>query len=144
VNASIASGNANARSCHDGLVPSESIDDVVGAIQHALATDGYNDRRADCEAGVRALARAGRAVLVGMGADEVALPVSRIQNFELTVTGTFRYANTWPVALELVRSGQIDVDTLVTHRVGLADVESALTAAARDATAVKVVVRPQE
>ena len=96
------------------------------------------------QAGIRALAPAGRAVLVGMGADEVALPVSRIQNYELTVTGTFRYANTWPAALELVRSGQVDVDSLVTKRVGLADVASALTAAADDPMSVKVVVRPQE
>lgn len=121
--------------------------DFAAAFDDGSAPDVFIDASgvpAVVEAGVRALARTGRAVLVGMGADEVALPVSRIQNFELTVTGTFRYANTWPIALELVRSGQVDVDTLVTHRVGLADVESALTAASRDATAVKVVVRPQE
>lgn len=124
-----------------------STQDLATAFDDTSAPDVFIDASgvpAVVKAGVRALARAGRAVLVGMGADEVALPVSRIQNFELTVTGTFRYANTWPTALELVRSGQIDVDVLVTHRVGLADVESALTAASRDATAVKVVVRPQE
>jgi L-iditol 2-dehydrogenase len=124
-----------------------STEDLAAAFDDVTAPDVYIDASgvpAVVKAGVRALRRAGRAVLVGMGADEVALPVSRIQNFELTVTGTFRYANTWPIALELVHRGQIDVDTLVTHRVGLADVDSALTAAARDATAVKVVVRPQE
>jgi len=94
--------------------------------------------------GLRALAPAGRAVLVGMGADEVALPVSRIQSHELTVTGTFRYANTWPTALDLVRSGRVDVEALVTHHVGLDGVEQALTMGARDPAAVKVIVRPQE
>jgi L-iditol 2-dehydrogenase len=124
-----------------------STEDLAAAFDDATAPDVFIDASgvpAVVKSGVRALRPAGRAVLVGMGADEVALPIARIQNYELTVTGTFRYANTWPIALDLVRSGQIDVDTLVTHRVGLADVESALTAAARDATAVKVVVRPQE
>jgi L-iditol 2-dehydrogenase len=46
-----------------------------------------------------ALAPAGRAVLVGMGAtSEQTLPVARIQARELVVTGTFRYANTYPKA----------------------------------------------
>ncbi len=124
-----------------------SAEDLADAFDDVSAPDVFIDASgvpAVVSAGVRALRPAGRAVLVGMGADEVALPVSRIQNFELTVTGTFRYANTWPIALDLVRSGRIEVDTLVTHRVGLADVESALTAAARDVTSVKVVVRPQE
>lgn len=121
--------------------------DLTSAFDGSSAPDVFIDASgvpSVVKAGIRALARAGRAVLVGMGADEVALPVPRIQNFELTVTGTFRYANTWPTALELVRSGKVDADVLVTHRVGLADVESALTAAARDSSAVKVVVRPQE
>lgn len=93
-------------------------------------------------AGLLALAPAGRAVLVGMGADEVALPVSRIQERELTVTGTFRYANTWPTAIALVASGQVDLAPLVTGHFGLADAEAALTAARTDPTALKSVVQP--
>ncbi len=92
--------------------------------------------------GLRALAPAGRAVLVGMGADEVALPVSRIQERELTVTGTFRYANTWPTAIALVASGQVDLAPLVTGHFALANAEAALTAARTDPTALKSVVQP--
>ncbi|MCS0634935.1 NAD(P)-dependent alcohol dehydrogenase [Streptomyces sp. LP05-1] len=92
---------------------------------------------------VRAVVRAGRVVLVGMGGDEVTLPLSRIQNHELEVTGTFRYAHTWPAAIALAASGRVRLDPLVTHRYGLADTELALTAGLRDATAVKSVVLPQ-
>lgn len=56
--------------------------------------------------------------------------------------GTFRYANTWPTAIALVRSGRVDLDRLVTGRYGLADAADALTASRRDPTAVKAVVRP--
>nr|WP_245570947.1 NAD(P)-dependent alcohol dehydrogenase [Glaciibacter superstes] len=91
-------------------------------------------------AGVMAVAPAGRIVLVGMGADDVELPVSRIQNRELELTGVFRYANTWPLAIELVSSGRVDLDALVTGRFGLDDVESALNAAGDPATLKAIVV----
>jgi L-iditol 2-dehydrogenase len=86
--------------------------------------------------------RAGRVVLVGMGADEVPLPVSRIQEYELTVTGTFRYAHTWPAAISLASTGRVQLDRLVTGHFGLDQVREALTANRNDAKAVKPIVRP--
>ncbi|RWZ58530.1 NAD(P)-dependent alcohol dehydrogenase [Labedella populi] len=93
-------------------------------------------------AGIMAVAPAGRVVLVGMGADEVALPVSRIQGRELVVTGVFRYANTWPLAIKLASTGRVDLDSLVTGRFGLADVEAALDAATAPET-LKAIVDPR-
>ncbi len=94
--------------------------------------------------GLRALARAGRAVLVGMGPDEVSMEVPLIQTRELSVTGTFRYMNTWPLALALIGSGAVDVDTLITHHFGLDQTEDALTLARREPESLKGIVRPQE
>jgi L-iditol 2-dehydrogenase len=94
-------------------------------------------------AAIRCVGRAGRVVLVGMGGDEIALPLARVQNYELTVTGTFRYANTWPTARAMVADGTVDLDALVTHRFGLADVVQALDIARTDPTAVKAMVMPQ-
>jgi L-iditol 2-dehydrogenase len=94
-------------------------------------------------AGLRALDLAGRAVLVGMGGDELPLPLSVVQERELEVTGTFRYANTWPTAIELVASGRVDLDRLVTGTYRLDEAEEALTAARQDPLSVKAVVRPQ-
>jgi len=93
--------------------------------------------------GIRALAPNGTAVLVGMGGDEFPLPLSVVQERELTVTGTFRYANTWPTAISLVASGQVDLDALVTRRFALAETAQALTAARDDPEAIKAVILPQ-
>ena len=93
------------------------------------------------KAGILALKPGGRAVLVGMGKDEIALPVSRIQAREIELTGVFRYANTWPLAIELASSGRVDLDSLVTSRFPLEQVEDALHAAV-DPQALKVVVKP--
>jgi L-iditol 2-dehydrogenase len=92
---------------------------------------------------LRSLAPAGRAVLVGMGGDELPLPLGIVQARELTVTGTFRYANTWPVAIALAGSGRVDLDALVTGHFPLSRSEEALLAADRDPRAVKSVINPQ-
>jgi L-iditol 2-dehydrogenase len=92
-------------------------------------------------AGILAVKPAGRIVLVGMGKPDLELPVARIQNRELVLTGVFRYANTWPLAIELASSGRVDLDALVSARFGLDRVEEAL-ATATDAATLKNIVTP--
>lgn len=91
---------------------------------------------------IATMARAGRVVLIGMGGDELTLPLPYVQDRELVLTGAFRYANTWPTAIALVAAGRVDLDLLVTGHYGLDDVGAALTASRRDPTAVKAMVRP--
>ncbi|MFW0796898.1 NAD(P)-dependent alcohol dehydrogenase [Gordonia sp. CPCC 205515] len=93
------------------------------------------------DAGIRSLRPAGRAVLVGMGADEMTFPVSLIQNRELILTGVFRYANTWPAAAALVESGRVDLTAMITGRYGLDEVAEALDADRRPGS-IKAVIHP--
>jgi L-iditol 2-dehydrogenase len=92
-------------------------------------------------AGLRLLRPAGRAVLVGMGPDELTLPFGLLQQRELTVTGTFRYANTWPTAIALAASGAVDVDALVTDHYPLAEAAQALASTTAEGT-IKSVIEP--
>jgi L-iditol 2-dehydrogenase len=92
-------------------------------------------------AGIRAVRPAGHVVLVGMGADDISLPVGLIQGRELKITGTFRYANTYPIAIELAASGAVRLDPMVTAHFTLVQAESALQEAGNPA-AIKVIVRP--
>jgi len=91
--------------------------------------------------GVRAVRPGGSVVLVGMGPDELQLPFGVVQQRELRITGTFRYANTWPAAIALAASGRVELDKLVTGEYALADVARAL-AAGRDPQHVKAIIRP--
>ncbi|MGX1695298.1 NAD(P)-dependent alcohol dehydrogenase [Microbacterium keratanolyticum] len=77
-------------------------------------------------AGIDAVRPGGRVVLVGSAGD-ILLSVPSIAVREVTVTGIFRYTNTWPIALALLRSGAVDLDALVTHRFGLEQVQEALS-----------------
>ncbi len=89
---------------------------------------------------MRAVARAGRVVLVGMGADEVSISVPLIQSREITLTGTFRYANTYPLALHLIASGAVRLGPVITHHFDLTDTEGALTLARREPRSLKAVI----
>lgn len=79
------------------------------------------------QAGLQALRPGGTAVMVGMGAEEMALPVQYIANKEINVTGIFRYVDTWPTAIARALQPGVDLDALVTGEYSLEDAEAALT-----------------
>lgn len=124
----------------------------LGATDTRLGGSVLDDVRADAfidcsgaadavHAGVGAVRPGGRAVLVGLGADDVSVPTAAVQQREVTVCGTFRYANTWPTAIGLAASGAVDLDGMVTGHFTLDDVVDAI-AASDDPRTVKSVVRP--
>jgi L-iditol 2-dehydrogenase len=92
--------------------------------------------------GIKAVRPAGTAVMVGLGSSEMTLPIEHIQNLEITVTGIFRYTDTWPAAIHLVASGQVDLDSLVTGRFDLDHAAAALESD-QDPDSLKSVVYPQ-
>lgn len=109
-----------------------------------LEVDAFIDASGAARAvvdGIHAVRPAGTVVLVGMGGSDYALPISLIQNRELVLTGVFRYANTWPIARELVLGGLVDLDAMVTARFDLAHAEDALNAD-KVAGSIKAVVIP--
>jgi L-iditol 2-dehydrogenase len=108
-----------------------SFDALIECTGHAKVTS----------AGIAALRPAGRAVLVGMGPDEEAfLPVALIQGRELVLTGTFRYANTYPAAIELAATGRVDLDGMIDARFPLAEADQALAANSANPELLKVMV----
>jgi L-iditol 2-dehydrogenase len=76
---------------------------------------------------------------MGAQADQP-LPVATIQARELTVTGTFRYANTYPEAIALAASGRIPLDKIVGARLPLEDTEKALRMGHTDPSVLKTIV----
>ncbi len=81
---------------------------------------------------------------VGMNpGEELSVPMSFIQNREITLTGTFRYANTYADAIALVAAGRVEVRSLITGRYPLEAAEQALQATKQDPTNIKSMVVPQ-
>jgi len=93
--------------------------------------------------GIRSVRPAGTAVVVGMGPNEEAsVPLAFVQTSEIWLTGTFRYANTYPTAIDLAASGKVDLDAMVTSHFGLPETAEALEASGKDPANVKPMVIP--
>jgi L-iditol 2-dehydrogenase len=93
--------------------------------------------------GIRCVRPAGVAVVVGMGPnEETSIPLAFIQTSEIILTGTFRYANTYPTAIDLAATGKVDLDAMVTSHYGLPATEEALQASGKDPANVKPMVIP--
>jgi L-iditol 2-dehydrogenase len=90
---------------------------------------------------VLAVRPAGTAVLVGMGPGlEARIPIAALQAREITLVGTFRYANTYAVAIALAAAGRVELDGLVDARFPLEEVDVALRASRENPSLLKVVV----
>ena len=112
----------------------------VGEVDALIECSGHP---AALAAGVAALRPAGTAVIVGMGPEEDAMvPLSLIQSHEIWLTGTFRYANTYPTAIALAAEGRVDLEAIITGRYPLSDAEAALNAGREDPANVKALVLP--
>ena len=87
------------------------------------------------QAAVYATRPGGKVIIVGMGNPVQTLPISAAALREVDILGTFRYANTYPRAIELVRVlGALlpNLEKLITHRFrGLEAVDGAFEMAAR-------------
>lgn len=115
-----------------------------GAIGPHLDVDAFIDcsgAEVAVAQGLRAVRPAGHVALVGMGADEIRIPVGVVQGRELNLTGTFRYANTYPTAIALAAAGRVELDGMVTGHYGLDQVEQALSTD-KDPQALKSMVVP--
>jgi len=121
-------------------VRKDSLSSVDVQLDVLLECSGSAEATAD---GLATLSSGGRAVLVGMGGDTVTLPLSTVQERELSVTGTFRYANTWPTAIALAENRSVDLDRIVTGHYSLGSLETALTAMQRDPATIKSIVSPE-
>ncbi|KAJ0099598.1 hypothetical protein Patl1_20047 [Pistacia atlantica] len=110
---------------------------AMGRVDVSFDCAGFNKTMSTALSATHA---GGKVCLVGMGHLEMTVPLTPAAAREVDVIGIFRYKNTWPLCLEFIRSGKIDVKPLITHRFGFSqkEVEEAFETSARGGTAIKV------
>jgi L-iditol 2-dehydrogenase len=92
------------------------------------------------EAAVAAVKPGGRVILIGIATeDRTAFSASTARGKDLTIRVIHRMKHTYPRSIQLVKSGRVDVRSLVTHRFPLAEVARAY-ACAEKREGIKVVV----
>eukprot|EP00249_Psilotum_nudum_P016325 c25767_g1_i1 orf=1242-2354(+) len=123
--------------------------DVDQEVLNVQAAMGENiDLAFDCVGMEKTMATAlkatrsgGRVCLIGMAHSEMTVPLTHAAAArEVDIYGCFRYRNTYPMCIDLISTGKIDVRPLITHRFGFTqkDVEEAFETSARGGDAIKV------
>jgi L-idonate 5-dehydrogenase len=82
--------------------------------------------------------RGGTIVQVGTLPASVTLPLNVLMARELTLAGSFRFANVFATALALMATGRIDVKPLISRVYPLAELPAAMTAAIAAADGIKL------
>lgn len=123
----------------------EDIEEEVSRIQHLMG--GNIHVTFDCAGfektmttALKATCSGGKVCLIGMGHIQMSVPLTPAAAREVDVVGVFRYKNTWPLCLELLTTGKVDVKPLITHRFGFSqkEVEEAFETSASGGNAIKV------
>lgn len=87
----------------------------------------------------------GKVFVIGVGKNEMQVPFMRLSTWEIDLQYQYRYSNTWPKAIRLVKNGVIDLQKLVTHRFAIDDALKAFETAANPKTgAIKVQIMSSE
>jgi 2-desacetyl-2-hydroxyethyl bacteriochlorophyllide A dehydrogenase len=117
--------------------PARAVRDVTSGAGADVVVDAVGDQLSQALSAVRV---GGRVLLFGM--DSRAWPSIHqydITRNELTVVGAYVGSNVFPKAARILASGLVDLSPMISHRVSLEDLPSALDAL-REGRAVKVVV----
>jgi threonine dehydrogenase-like Zn-dependent dehydrogenase len=82
----------------------------------------------------------GEVVLFGMNQEAIAsFPQVLITRKEISVLGSYIARDTFPLAVQILESGRLPLDCLITHRIALRDIKSGLDMLRRG-EAMKVVI----
>lgn len=89
--------------------------------------------------------RGGRIVFVGLPTtNAIPLDIPALVDAELDVYGIFRYANTYPMAIQALSGREHSVLKVITHRFALTEIQAALdTATKHKESCTKIVIYPK-
>lgn len=93
-------------------------------------------------AAVKSLRPEGRLSLIAHSREPFAVKSGRIVEKEIRVQGSFAYQDEMQEVADLVHAGRLDLAPFVSHRLPLADVQSAFATQADAAASLKVLVQP--
>ncbi|KAM7273748.1 hypothetical protein ACFE04_028412 [Oxalis oulophora] len=123
----------------------QDLNDEVAKIQNAMGS--RIDVTFDCVGFNKTMSTAlyatrsgGKVCSIGLAQSEMTLNLTHAAAREVDVIGIFRYRNTWPLCIDMLSSGKIDVKPLITHRFGFSEeeVENAFKTSASGGNAIKV------
>ncbi|MEO3754534.1 alcohol dehydrogenase catalytic domain-containing protein [Streptomyces sp. B6B3] len=120
-----------------GAETAASLDEVTGEFDVLMECTGVQAVRHDGCGHVRP---GGRAVFVGVGAQDAGVPMPSVIEREVDIRGVMRYRFTWPVVIEGLAAGRFRADELVSRTLPLEEAHRAWTEPLTGAD-VKTIIR---
>ncbi|XP_062240699.1 sorbitol dehydrogenase [Platichthys flesus] len=114
------------------------VGDMLGAPPHI--TIECSGVESSIQTAIYATRSGGVVVLVGLGSELVTIPLIDAALREVDIRGVFRYCNTWPMAINMLASGKVNVKPLVTHRFPLDQAAQAFETT-RQGVGIKVMLK---
>jgi L-iditol 2-dehydrogenase len=119
------------------ILSSYGIDEGVDVIIEATGVESC------ISCGVSLMKRGGTFVQAGLGQSTITFPVGEICSKEGVFKGSFRYGpGDYETAIELLRSGKVEVEGLVTHKYGFAAAEDAFKAVSQQVGIKSIIYGP--
>jgi L-iditol 2-dehydrogenase len=119
----------------------EKVVALMDGVEPAIAME-CTGVQSSIAAAIQTVKFGGKVFVIGVGKNEMTIPFMRLSTREVDLQFQYRYCNTWPKAIRLVKSGVIELGRLVTHRFQLEDaVEAFKTAADPKTGAIKVQIQ---
>lgn len=121
----------------------ERINELTNGSGVTLVVESSGNARAMADT-IKLVRRGGRIVFVGLPADSVIpMDMGQFIDGEIDAYGVFRYANTYPAAIQALQHSSLDIEKIVTHRFALTDTQAALEVARKEKdTSIKVMIYP--
>lgn len=119
------------------ILSSFGIDDGVDVIIEATGAESC------ISCGVSLMKRGGVFVQAGLGKSTIAFPVGEICSKEGVFKGSFRYGpGDYETAIELLRSGKVKVESLITHKYRFEEAENAFKAVSQQVGIKSIIYGP--
>ncbi|WHY18457.1 NAD(P)-dependent alcohol dehydrogenase [Paenibacillus sp. G2S3] len=121
----------------------ERINELTNGSGVTLVVESSGNARAMADT-IKLVRRGGRIVFVGLPADSVIpMDMGQFIDGEIDAYGVFRYANTYPAAIQALQHSSLDIEKIVSHRFALTDTQAALEVARKEKdTSIKVMIYP--
>ncbi|WP_339243328.1 NAD(P)-dependent alcohol dehydrogenase [Paenibacillus sp. FSL F4-0243] len=121
----------------------QRLNDLTNGFGVTLVVESSGNARAMADT-IKWVRRGGRIVFVGLPADSaIPMDMGQFIDGEIDAYGVFRYANTYPAAIQALQHSSLDIEKIVTHRFALTDTQEALEVARKEKdTSIKVMIYP--
>ncbi|KAF0043144.1 hypothetical protein F2P81_004481 [Scophthalmus maximus] len=116
----------------------KTVEDMLGAPPHI--TIECTGVESSIQTAIYATRSGGVVVLVGLGSEMATVPLIHAALKEVDIRGVLRYCNTWPMAINMLASGKVNVKPLVTHRFPLEQAVEAFDTT-RQGVGIKVMLK---